>query len=231
MDAPKQVLDSVPAKKKANNSWAVLYVHLLHTNGEARTNAQLMRDCGIKDHRTFRAAKEELYARGYVNRASGQVQNVGMITTILTEVGMITTPLGMITRPDVDTWEALQARMVAVDALPSDGEKTQYGSNFQVRRRAQISVLQAAWRTLFPGNVDMTIAAAKRLLCVAEDSGLEVFEEADRVQSLCITGDTVIQSPRAYLEATLYNHHHPDKPRPKRPRKAAPPPPDDSVPF
>lgn len=151
---------TLPVGATLTHAAAKLYIHLIRMDGGYESNAELMRNSGISDHRTYRAALAQLRDAGWVDSVTGEVRGPGMVTVrVGTDGAVANGRSGGIT---TNQWESWYEEARAADRMPNDGAPT--SKPFLERRRAQVQAIQTAWRAVFPGATDMTRDAVKRCL-------------------------------------------------------------------
>ena len=113
-----------------------------------------------------------------------------------TPMSVTSTGLGVTsTPPDADN---LEDAIADADAMPADGDERHPDSNFQLRRKRQIALLQQAWSSIFPEQTPLLPLTAKQWLAKARCEASTVLQAMQETASR----DNV-QSPRRYTDRII----------------------------
>lgn len=108
--------------------------------------------------------------------------------------------------PDYEGWlDDNEERFLDADLMPDDGPNHQVNSNFQIRRRAQIKLLQEAFANCFPGWRKLSRLEAKRMLIACSNSSLEAATYIVHAATYNSTKNEAIDSPPEYILTTITN--------------------------
>jgi hypothetical protein len=83
------------------------------------------------------------------------------------------------------------------DEMPADGDERDMSSNFQLRRKRQLLLLEQAWMLLFPKQNLLQPLTAKQLLIAARSSAMTVFEAMQKA------ADRGVEYPLGYTKKII----------------------------
>ena len=165
-----------------------LLLRLLEIGGENESRDELMEATGINSRSQFFKAKQQLKALGLLDDA-GNVNFV--VASSIPQRGIVLfakrgepaspSPVVEYEPEPVLSGESWLTQAAQADMLPSDGDPRQKASNYQVRRRAQIAVLQGVFKEYWDYN--LTPDKAKELLVLTQDYAEDVLEACDKTKA------------------------------------------------
>ena len=101
-----------------------------------------------------------------------------------------------------------EQEFIAADEMDADGDERQPKSNFQLRRKRQVQLIQEVWLSFF--GEELNVLAAKELLQSAHSEAMDVY------QAMLQAHERGVQYPRAYIRKIVEAVSREPGPRPRR---------------
>jgi hypothetical protein len=218
--------ETLPLEARLSHSAAKLLLHLLRRGGVWGTSAEMMRGAGIVNRGVYRRAKLDLegvdlftYCTQLFSERTRDVQRVNMpVQSENTRVQSENIPVQRVNTPSVQPvnieWVeepvSILSQCVEADRMPDGGNPMQPSSPFAFRRRAQVRALAAGFAELFPGE-QLSEADAKEYLRCCDNSAEAAYEAIRDIKGKAKR----IDSPKAYVKATLRRMAEEFRPQPQ----------------